>query len=181
MHLPPRLHWFPLPVWGQRMWFPALSQWRHLSRCSWFLPVFLPQRVFRQSLSGTPTRWHVMYLYLFRCLNVAVFKICLYDRLQSNGADAHLLAKMEDAVDKKMLPLCVSVLMAGLDATATSVGSPVKRLLDKEVCLSWHFEILTLCQQWSIIFSQSVLIRHPDRWTVPPRRSLRQHWEHPLL
>lgn len=72
----------------------------------------------------------------FRCLNVVVFKIYLYDRLQSTGADAHLLAKMEAGVDKKMLHLSVNVPMAGLDATATSEGSPVKQLLDKEVCLS---------------------------------------------
>lgn len=43
---------------------------------------------------------------------------------------------MEGAVDKKMLLLSVNVLTAGLDATVTSVGSPVKQLLDKEVCFS---------------------------------------------
>lgn len=67
---------------------------------------------------------------------MAIFKIYLYDRLQSTGADAHLLAKMEAGVDKKMLHLPVNVLMAGLDATVTSGGSPVKQLLDKEVCVS---------------------------------------------
>lgn len=67
---------------------------------------------------------------------MAVFKIYLYDRLQSTGADAHLLAKMEVGVDKKMLHLSVNVLMVGLGATVTSEGSPVKQLLDKEVCFS---------------------------------------------
>lgn len=43
---------------------------------------------------------------------------------------------MEDAVDKKMFLLSVNALTAGLDATVTSVGSPVKQLLDKEVCFS---------------------------------------------
>lgn len=100
--------------------------------------MFLPQRFFRQSLSGTPTSSHfkLLYLYVRRCLHIAVFKICLYYRLQSTGADARHLAKMEDAVDKKMLLLSVNVLMAGLDATVTSVGSPVKQLLDKEVSFS---------------------------------------------
>lgn len=43
---------------------------------------------------------------------------------------------MEDIVIRKTLPMTVNVPMAGQDATATSVGSPVKRLLDKEVRLS---------------------------------------------
>lgn len=56
-------------------------------------------------------------------------------RLQSTGADVHLPAKMEDAVAKRMLPLSVNVLMAGLDVTVTSIGSPVKQLLAREVFL----------------------------------------------
>lgn len=80
--------------------------------------------------------FQTFFLSLCRCLHIAVFKICLYYRLQSTGADAHHLAKMEDAVDKKMLLLSANVLMAGLDATVTSVGSPVKQLLDKEVSFS---------------------------------------------
>lgn len=67
---------------------------------------------------------------------MAVFKIYFYDRLQSTGADAHLRAKMAAGVGKKMLHLRVNVPMAGLDATVTSEGSPVKPLLDKEVCFS---------------------------------------------
>ena len=67
---------------------------------------------------------------------MAVFKIHLHDRRQSTGADAHLLAKMEAGVDKKMLRLSVNVPMAGLAATVMSEGSPVKQLLDKEVCFS---------------------------------------------
>lgn len=50
-------------------------------------------------------------------------------RHQSTGADAHLPAKMEDAVAKRMLPSSVTVLTAGLDVTVTSPGSLVRRLL----------------------------------------------------
>lgn len=67
---------------------------------------------------------------------MVVFKIYLYDRLQWTGADAHLLAKMEAGVVRKMLHLSVNVLMAGLDATVTSEGSPAKQLLDKEACFA---------------------------------------------
>lgn len=117
--------------------------------------MFLPQRFFRQSLSGTPiySLFKLLYLYVRRCLHIAVFKICLYYRLQSTGADARHLAKMEDAVDKKMLLLSANVLMAGLDATVTSVGSPVKQLLDKEVSFSHVYDLPVVSQQRSIIFS----------------------------
>lgn len=70
---------------------------------------------------------------------------------------------MEAGVDKKMLHLSVSVLMAGLDATVTSEGSPVKQLLDKEVRFSRCLRLLLLYRAVSIIFSQTVIIRDPDR------------------
>lgn len=54
-------------------------------------------------------------------------------RHQSTGVDAHLPAKMEDAVAKRMLPSSANVLMAGLDVTVTSLGSLVKQLLAREV------------------------------------------------
>lgn len=41
---------------------------------------------------------------------------------------------MEDAVAKRMLPLSVTVLMAGLDVTVTSPGFLVRQLLAIEVC-----------------------------------------------
>lgn len=50
-------------------------------------------------------------------------------RHQLTGADAHLPAKMEDAVAKRMLPLSVTVLMAGLDVTVTYPGFLVRQLL----------------------------------------------------
>lgn len=50
-------------------------------------------------------------------------------RHQSTGADAHLPAKMEDAVAKRMLPSSVTVVTAGLDVTVTSPGSLVRQLL----------------------------------------------------
>lgn len=53
-------------------------------------------------------------------------------RLQSTGADAHLPAKMEDAVAKRMLLSSVIVVTAGLDVTVISLGSPVRQLLAKE-------------------------------------------------
>lgn len=56
-------------------------------------------------------------------------------RHQWTGADAHLPAKMEGGVGKRMLPSSVNVLMAGLDVTVTSLGSPVRQLLAKEVLL----------------------------------------------
>lgn len=53
-------------------------------------------------------------------------------RLQLTGADAHLPAKTEDAVAKRIPPSSVIVLTAGLDVTVTSLGSPVKQLLARE-------------------------------------------------
>lgn len=53
-------------------------------------------------------------------------------RLQSTGADAHLPAKMEDAVAKKTLPSSANVPTAGLDVTVISIGFPVKQLLARE-------------------------------------------------
>lgn len=77
-------------------------------------------------------------LCLFRWINVdKCFNLPLA-RLQSTGADAHPHAKMEDAVVKRTLLSSVNVLMAGLDVTVTSVGSPVKQLLAREVFLSQH-------------------------------------------
>lgn len=54
-------------------------------------------------------------------------------RHQSTGADAHLLARMEDVVVKKMLPLSVTVPTAGLGVIVISLGSPVRQLLVREV------------------------------------------------
>lgn len=89
---------------------------------------------------------------MFRC--GSFLKIYLYDRLQSTGADAHLLAKMEAGADRKMPHLPVNVHMAGLGATVTSEGSPVKQLLDKEVRLSRRLRSLMLYPVVSIILSQ---------------------------
>lgn len=50
----------------------------------------------------------------------------------STGADAHLLAKTEGAVAKRMLPLSVTVLMGGLDVTVTYQESPVRQQLARE-------------------------------------------------
>lgn len=56
-------------------------------------------------------------------------------RPQLTGADTLLPAKMEGAVAKRMLPSSVIVLMVGLDAIVTSLESPVKQLLAREVFL----------------------------------------------
>lgn len=53
-------------------------------------------------------------------------------RPQSTGADAHLPAKMEVAVAKRMLPSSVTVIMAGLDGIVTSQGCLVRQLLARE-------------------------------------------------
>lgn len=53
-------------------------------------------------------------------------------RHKSTGADAHLPAKMEDAVAKRTLPSSVTVLTAGRDVTVISPGSLVRRLLAVE-------------------------------------------------
>lgn len=65
-------------------------------------------------------------------LTIFSFASCL-PRLQSTGADAHLPAKMEDAVAKKTLPSSANVPTAGLDVTVISIGFPVKQLLAREV------------------------------------------------
>lgn len=63
-------------------------------------------------------------------------------RLQSTGADAHLSAKMEDAVVKRMLHSYVTVVTVGLDVTVTSLGFPVRQLRAREVLLcSVHDDI----------------------------------------
>lgn len=90
-------------------------------------------------------------IYVFRLIH---FFICLcLTRLQLSGADAHLPAKMEDAVARRMLPLSVNVLTAGLDVIVTSLGSPVKQLLAREVflcCLHDEIWTLHLCFYWLI-------------------------------
>lgn len=48
-------------------------------------------------------------------------------RHQWTGADVHLLAKMEDVVDKRMLLSFVTVIMAGLDVIVTFQGSLVRQ------------------------------------------------------
>lgn len=65
-------------------------------------------------------------------------------RLQLTGADAHLPARMEDAVGKRMLPSSVIVLMAGLDVTVTSLGSPVKQLLAREASRQMSFATMVV-------------------------------------
>lgn len=63
-------------------------------------------------------------------------------RHQSTGVDVPLPAKMEGDVVKRMLPSSVNVLTAGLDVTVTSLGSPVRQLLAREVFLcSRHDDI----------------------------------------
>lgn len=77
-----------------------------------------------------------MCLHDFMFLNQQMLRflsICL-PRHQSTGADAHLPAKTEDAVAKRMLPSSVTVLTAGLDVTATFPESLVRQLLTIEVC-----------------------------------------------
>lgn len=53
-------------------------------------------------------------------------------RHQLIGAGAHLRAKMEDVVARKMLPLSVIVATAGQDATVISQECPVRQLLARE-------------------------------------------------
>lgn len=49
---------------------------------------------------------------------------------------------MEGAVAKRMLLSSVTVLMAGPDVIVTSLGSPVRQLLAREVVLSSaHYDI----------------------------------------
>lgn len=64
---------------------------------------------------------------------IPIFAASYPTRLQLTGADAHLLAKMVDAVAKRMFPSPVNVQTDGLDVTVTSIGSPVKQQLAREV------------------------------------------------
>lgn len=74
-----------------------------------------------------------------------IFTVSYPNRLQLTGADAHLLAKMEDTVAKRMLPSPVNVLTDGLDVIVTSIGSPVKQLLAREVCIFMIKFELVIC------------------------------------
>lgn len=70
-------------------------------------------------------------------INVDCFpSVSCLRRRQWTGADAPLPAKMEGAVVRRMLPSLVNVLAAGLAATVTFPGSPVRRLLAREVCFA---------------------------------------------
>lgn len=80
----------------------------------------------------------------------------------SIGADAHLPAKMEDAVAKRMLPSPANVLTAGLDVTVTSPGSLVRQPHAKEVCgKQITFNVCVVLQQ--CLKSTFLPIRAPDR------------------
>lgn len=98
------------------------ARYTHTQTHSWTL---LKDHVQTLSLYIVYRPIHVSNFFTFPCL----------PRHLSTGADAHLPAKMEDAVAKRMLPSSVNVLMAGLDVTVTSLGSPVRQLLAREVFL----------------------------------------------
>lgn len=64
---------------------------------------------------------------------IPIFTASHPTRLLLTGADAHLFAKMEDVVAKRMLPSPVNVQTDGPDVIVTSIGSPVKQQLAREV------------------------------------------------